>query len=46
MADTYDRDIKNIFSVESEVAQSVADALRAGLLLEESARVPNASGTT
>ena len=38
-AETYDRDIKNIFSVESEVAQNVADALRARLLPEETARV-------
>jgi len=38
-AETYDRDIKNIFSVESEIAQNVADALRARLLPEETARV-------
>ena len=38
-AETYDRDIKNIFSVESEIAQNVADALRARLLPEEAARV-------
>lgn len=38
-AESYDRDIKNIFSVESEVAQSVADALKATLLPAESARV-------
>jgi TolB-like protein/Tfp pilus assembly protein PilF len=38
-AETYDRDIKNIFSVESEIAQNVADALRAKLLPEESSRV-------
>lgn len=38
-ADSYDRDIKNIFSVESEVAQTVADALKARLLPEETARV-------
>lgn len=40
-AETYDRDIKNIFSVESEIAQNVADALRAKLLPAESARVAN-----
>jgi TolB-like protein/Tfp pilus assembly protein PilF len=40
-AETYDRDIKNIFSVESEIAQNVADALRAKLLPEETARVVN-----
>ncbi len=40
-AESYDRDIKNIFSVESEVAQNVADALRAQLLPEETARVAN-----
>src|SRR5438876_3458831 len=40
-AETYDRDIKNIFSVESEIAQNVADALRAKLLPEETARVAN-----
>jgi TolB-like protein/Tfp pilus assembly protein PilF len=38
-AESYDRDIKNIFSVESEVAQNVADALRAQLLPEERARI-------
>ena len=38
-AETYDRDIKNIFSVESEIAQNVADALRARLLPEETARL-------
>ena len=38
-AESYDRDIKNIFSVESEVAQKVADALRAQLLPEEAARI-------
>ena len=42
-AETYDRDIKNIFSVESEIAQTVADALRARLLPEETARVANVS---
>src|ERR1044071_2240255 len=40
-AETYDRDIKNIFSVESEIAQNVADALRAKLLPDETARVAN-----
>ena len=40
-AETYDRDIKNIFSVESEVAQNVADALKAKLLPAESARITN-----
>jgi TolB-like protein/Tfp pilus assembly protein PilF len=38
-AETYDRAIKNIFSVESEIAQNVADALRARLLPEETERV-------
>ncbi|MEO7165894.1 MAG: hypothetical protein ABI016_02540 [Chthoniobacterales bacterium] len=38
-AETYDRDIKEIFSVESEVAQAVADALKAQLLPAESARI-------
>lgn len=40
-AESYDRDIKNIFSVESEVAQNVADALKATLLPAESARITN-----
>ena len=40
-AETYDRDIKNIFSVESEIAQNVADALRAKLLPDETARIAN-----
>ncbi len=38
-AETYDRDIKDIFSVQSEVAQAVADALKAQLLPVESARI-------
>ncbi|MGI8431749.1 MAG: tetratricopeptide repeat protein, partial [Chthoniobacterales bacterium] len=38
-AETYDRETKKIFSVESEVAQSVADALKATLLPVESARI-------
>jgi len=38
-AETYDRDIKDIFAVESEIAQNVAEALRARLLPEETARV-------
>jgi TolB-like protein/Tfp pilus assembly protein PilF len=38
-AETYDREVKNIFSVESEVAQNVADALRARLLPAETARI-------
>ena len=42
-AETYDRDIKNIFSVESEIAQNVADALRAQLLPAETARIANVS---
>src|SRR5205085_2361130 len=40
-AETYDREVKNIFSVESEVAQNVADALRARLLPAETARIAN-----
>ncbi len=40
-AETYDRDIKDIFSVESEIAQAVADALKAQLLPAESARIAN-----
>jgi tetratricopeptide (TPR) repeat protein len=40
-AESYDRDLKNIFSVESEVAQNVADALKAKLLPAESARITN-----
>jgi TolB-like protein/Flp pilus assembly protein TadD len=34
-AKTYDRDMKDVFAVESEVAQSVADALQAKLLPNE-----------
>ncbi len=40
-AESYDREVKKIFSVESEVAQSVADALQATLLPEESTRIAN-----
>jgi len=38
-ADSYDGTVKSIFSVESEIAQHVADALKAQLLPGESARV-------
>src|SRR5436190_5624423 len=38
-AETYDRDIKNIFSVQSEIAQNVTDALRATLPPQETAGV-------
>ncbi|MEO7166892.1 MAG: hypothetical protein ABI016_07630, partial [Chthoniobacterales bacterium] len=38
-AETYDREVKNIFAIESEVAQKVADALQAKLLPAESARI-------
>jgi tetratricopeptide (TPR) repeat protein len=40
-AETYDREIKNVFSIESEIAQAVADALKAHLLPAESARIAN-----
>jgi len=40
-ADSYDGTVKSIFSVESEIAQHVADALKAQLLPGESARVAN-----
>ncbi|MEO6969494.1 MAG: tetratricopeptide repeat protein [Chthoniobacterales bacterium] len=40
-AESYDGEIKDIFSVESKVAQSVADALRAKLLPEEAVRIAN-----
>ena len=40
-AESYDRELKDIFSVESEVAQAVADALQARLLPAESARIAN-----
>jgi len=38
-ADSYDGTVNSIFSVESEIAQHVADALKAQLLPGESARV-------
>ena len=38
-AETYDRDVADIFAVESEVAQAVADALKAQLLPAESAHI-------
>ena len=40
-AESYDREVKNIFSIESEVAQKVADALKATLLPAESAQIAN-----
>jgi TolB-like protein/Tfp pilus assembly protein PilF len=38
-AQSYNREIKDIFAVEAEVAQQVADALKAQLLPQEAARV-------
>ncbi|HSE11701.1 MAG TPA: hypothetical protein VLB69_03610, partial [Rudaea sp.] len=38
-AQSFDRDLKDIFTVEAEVAQKVADALKAQLLPSETARV-------
>jgi TolB-like protein/tetratricopeptide (TPR) repeat protein len=38
-AQNYDRDIKDVFAVQSDVAQSVADALKAQLLPAESERI-------
>ncbi len=38
-AESYDRDLKNIFAVERDVAEKVADALKAQLLPEEAVRV-------
>ncbi len=40
-AETYDRATKDIFAVESEIAEAVADALQAQLLPAESARIAN-----
>ncbi len=39
MAESYDRQLADIFSVESEVAKSIAQSLRAALSPEEKARV-------
>ncbi len=38
-ANSYDRNVRSIFAVESEIAQHVADALKAQLLPAEAARV-------
>ena len=38
-ASSYDRNVRSIFAVESEIAQHVADALKAQLLPAEAARV-------
>ncbi len=38
-AQNYDRDLKDVFAVQSDVAEKVADALKAQLLPEESARI-------
>ena len=46
-AQSYDRDLANIFSVEGEVAQSIAESLRTALSPEEKAQVetkPTANG--
>ena len=39
-AKTYDRDIKDVFAVESEVAQEIADSLQAKLPRPKLARSP------
>lgn len=44
-AESYDRDIQNLLSVESEVAQKVADALKAKLLPAETARITHVPTT-
>lgn len=41
-AKTYDRDIKDVFTVESEVAQEIADSLKAKLSPTEANRVASA----
>ena len=40
-AESYDRDLKDLFAVERDVAQKVADSLKATLLPAESARIAN-----
>jgi TolB-like protein/Tfp pilus assembly protein PilF len=40
-AQNYDRDLKDVFAVQSDVAEKVADALKAKLLPAESARIAN-----
>lgn len=40
-AQNYDRDLKDVFAVQSDVAEKVADALKAQLLPAETARIAN-----
>jgi TolB-like protein len=40
-AESYDRDMKDLFGVERDVAEKVADALKATLLPSEAARISN-----
>ena len=40
-AQNYDRDLKDVFAVQSDVAEKVADALKAELLPAETARIAN-----
>ena len=44
-AESYDREMEDIFSVESEVAQAVADALKATLLPAETLRIASVPTT-
>jgi serine/threonine-protein kinase len=44
-AQSYDRDLKDIFAVERDVAQSIADALKARLQPQEAARVASVPTT-
>ncbi len=44
-AENYDRDLEDIFSIQSEVAQSVTEALKVRLLAREQKRLENTSVT-
>ena len=45
-AQTYDRDLADVFAIQSEIAQSIAQQLRAKLAPEEKARIANQPTTS
>ncbi len=45
-AETYDRDFKDVFIVQSEIAQTIADEIRIAVTPEESYRLVQVAGTS
>ena len=45
-AETYDRNFKDVFIVQSEIAQTIADAIRIAVTPEEAARLAQSAGAS